>query len=44
MSLTPGAKLGPYQIISHLGAGGMGEVYCAIWASGIRKKGKKNTF
>jgi len=29
MSLTAGAHLGPYEIISHLGAGGMGEVYLA---------------
>jgi len=24
--LTPGTKLGPYEIVSPLGAGGMGEV------------------
>jgi eukaryotic-like serine/threonine-protein kinase len=29
MSLSAGDKLGPYEILASIGAGGMGEVYLA---------------
>jgi len=35
MPLSTGEKLGPHEILSAIGAGGMGEVYKAPWAIGV---------
>jgi len=37
MALTAGTQLGPYEILSLAGAGGMGEVYRAKYV-GLRVK------
>jgi len=38
MSLTAGTRLGPYEIVSPIGAGGMGEVYRARGRRGWRSE------
>jgi len=30
MALTQGTRLGPYEVVGHLGSGGMGEVYGVV--------------
>jgi integrase len=36
MAILPGLRLGPYEILSGIGAGGMGEVYRAAVLTGMR--------
>ncbi len=34
MTLSAGDRMGPYQIVERIGAGGMGEVYRAVDSTG----------
>ena len=43
MTLTAGTKLGPYEIIAPIGAGGMGSVYEALH-EGLRRRVALKTF
>ena len=46
MSLTAGDKLGPYEILGLIGAGGMGEVYKLVihdWTVLLPSKSPKNS-
>ena len=43
MSLSPGARLGPFEIISAIGAGAMGEVYRA-WDTKLHVTSRSRSF
>jgi hypothetical protein len=36
MTIAAGSRLGPFEILAPLGAGGMGEVYRRFACSGVR--------
>ena len=40
MTLAAGSRLGPYEIVSPLGAGGMGEAYNGLPTPSIRARGE----
>ena len=44
MSLASGSRLGPYEILSLLGAGGMGEVYARTMHGSIVQSAIKTLF
>ena len=42
MALSPGTRLGVYEVTAKIGEGGMGEVYQAVTVQGVRRFGRSD--